>query len=227
MDSSYLFELASCYRAVGLRVEAENCYNQIIDSDATNFEARMQLAEIRRGSLSVQPGDTGGLQGASSKTHRVRRRIGEGDAKRSKRTTSLQSLDKLTLLTHGSMRKATKTFGMTREREEEGEEEIHSLFHHRQSLAEKSRNEDEDHKSEWVSVTKSLLESFRNNKVFYPVDRHHRFYGYSKEARLMSSRPKHELDAMVGRSESILGTELKDLIRTLTQLISRFRNAKW
>ena len=171
----------------------------------------MQLATMRRSSMLVRPGDTDGPQGPTSKAHRTRRRAVDKDPKRLKRPAFLQSLENLTRLAPTSAKKGTKDFATTKNGVEE--EEVRSLFQYRQSLAEKSRNRDKDLKSEWMNVTKSLLENFRNNKVFYPVDRHHRFYGYSKEARSMSLRPKHESEAMLGRPDSILGTEIEDMSR--------------
>ena len=40
----------------------------------------------------------------------------------------------------------------------------------------------------WSEATKLLLQTFSEEKVFYPTEKYMRFYGYSREARALSRR---------------------------------------
>ena len=204
-DVPYLFELASCYRAVDLRTEAEDCYKQILDHDGGNYGARIQLAELSRTSGLTKQGFVADHQGSAILQHKSRKLMGEKDAKSFRKADSLQSLNTPILLAPRPMQKVGKQLAVEIE---QAQEDIYSLFLHCQSLAEKAQGGDKNSTNELMSATKSLLQNFRNNRVFYPFDKHHRFYGYSKEARAMASRPKHELDLLVERSGSIFGTYL-------------------
>lgn len=208
-DSSYLFELASCYRAVGLREEAEDCYKQVIDDDTGNHEARMQLAEIRQSSGAIQARYTDSHQGPTTRQHKPGKRMGKSDRKRVPLHSS--NIDTTKLPTTSFIRKPPRQ-PMMEKQQMRDDGEIHSLFLYRQSLTEEARKRDKDCDSEWMATTELLLQDFRDNKVFYPGEKHHRFCGYSKEARAMGSRPKHELDALVARSKSTFGTRLENMV---------------
>lgn len=202
-DVSYLFEIASCYSAVGQKLKAESCYQRIIEYDDGNYEARMQLSGVRQGVGLSHTERTEGIQGVSVKQHKAARPRWDRDGKRSKTTTTLRIPSASSLLAPGPAYQLIKQLAV--EKEQAQEEEIHSLFLQRESLNDYARDGDEDCKTRWTTITEKLIQGFRDNKVFYPVEKHHRFLGYSKEARAMATRPKHELTALSENSRSILG----------------------
>lgn len=201
-DAAYFMEMAACYKAVGLGTEAENCYKIVVDSDKGNPEARRRLLEMCE-ELGTSPrGAMNFDEEISLRQHRARKRIGNKDAKQPKKSKALQSWA-TTMLAPRLVPQSAKQISL--EREEAQEEDVNALFLRRETLTNQSRNGDESTKTEWMATTKTLIQGFKDNKIFYPYDKHHKFYGYSKEARSLAARPKHELDTLAEQSKSHLG----------------------
>ena len=95
-------------------------------------------------------------------------------------------------------------------------EEVEALFVRWQMLSEKRHHNDGD-KGAWFEATRLLLRTFRENRVFYPMDKHQRFYGYSRLARALANRPKYERAALISESDSILGMVDLDISRHAQQ----------
>ena len=208
VDASYLFELASCYGAIGLMTEAENCYSQIVHNDGGNYNARLQLAEIRRVSGATGGRYKDGSQGTIIKRHKSRRKIEHREAKHFERSRPT------------TRHPVQPTSGHVATEKQNSQTEIHSLYFRYQNLKEKYRNGDVDCKDEWMAAMKSLHKFFINNKVFYPIDKHHKFYGYSKEARALASRLKHD-------PESLYGMKIERSRQVVDRLIVYLRNVEW
>jgi len=223
-DVSYLFEMASCYRAVGQKLKAESCYQMIIEYDDSNYEARIQLSGMRQSSGLNHREHTEGNRGISVRQHKSTKRVWDREAKRSKNITTPQASSSSMLLAPRPAYQLNKQLAV--EKEQVQEEEIHSLFLQREKLNDSATNGDEDCKTQWTAATKILVQSFRDNKVFY-VEKHQKFLGYSKEARAMSTRPKHELNALTESSRSIFGIGFKSPLWSFLRLIDLFRNRRW
>ena len=201
-DAAYLMEMASCYKAVGLRNEAEDCYKIVIDIDDGNPEARRRLQEMCT-ELVMSPRGTTNKDGTVSvKNHKARKRIGDKEAKQPKRSKALPSWVP-TMLAPQLVPQSAKRISF--EKEEAQQEDVQALYLRREALTEQFRDGDESSKTEWMATTKLLIQAFKDNKVFYPFDKHHKFYGYSREARSLAARPKHELDALTEQARSHLG----------------------
>ena len=198
-DISYIQEMAACYRAIGLTAEAEECYNSIIELDDGNVLARKQLAELHRASSTAQY-DLATDEVVSRKHPRSRRRTRDKRSTKAQRATSPASF---ALLAHRIVPQKNKKLAF--EKEQSQEEDLPILFQRRNNLMDKIKNGNGEYKAEWMAVTKILVENFRDNKVFYPFNRHSRFYGYSDKARGLAARSKHELDNLAERSISCLG----------------------
>ena len=201
-DAAYFMEMASCYKAVGLGTEAEDCYKIVVDSNEGNPEARRRLLEMCTESGTSPKGATTTNEVVSVRQHKARKRVGSKDAKQSKKVKALPSWA-TTMLAPRLVPQSTKQISL--EREEAQKEDVNALFLRREDLKEQARNGDESSKTEWMAITKTLIQGFEDNKVFYPFDKHHKFYGYSREARSLAARPKHELDALAEQSKSHLG----------------------
>lgn len=202
VDAAYFMEMASCYKAVGLRTEAEDCYKIVVDSDEGNPEARRRLLEMCLESGTSPEGATNDGEVISVAQHKARKRVGVKNAKRPKKGKALSSWA-TTMLAPRLVPQSAKQISL--EREEAQEEDVNALYLQRENLKEQARFGDESSKTEWMAVTKTLIQGFKDNKVFYPFDKHHKFYGYSREARSLAARPKHELDALTEQSRSHLG----------------------
>ena len=221
-DASYFMEMASCYKATGLRTEAEDCYKIVVDSDKGNPEARRRLLEMCEESGTSPIGALNFDEAVSVRQRKARKRVGNKDAKQPRKNEALQSWATTMLAPRLVPQSAKRT---SLDKEEAQEEDVNALFLRRETLTEQSRNGDETTKTEWMAVTKTLIQGFKDNKIFYPFDRHHKFYGYSKEARSLAARPKHELDALAEQSKSHLGMFENYRCITLHRLISHFRNS--
>lgn len=207
-DVSYLFEMASCYGAVGMKLKAESCYQMIIEHDDGNHEARIQLSGIRGGSGLSHRVYTEGNRGVSVKQHGSAKHSWNRDERRAKNITTPRASSPSMLLAPRPAYQLNKQLAMKKERVQE--EEVHSLFLQRERLNDSAANGNEDCKTKWMAATKTLVQAFRENKVFYPVEKHYKFLGYSKEARALATRPKHELNALAESSGSVFGIVLKD-----------------
>jgi len=207
-DVAYLFEMASCYTAVGLIPKAENCYQMIIEHDDGNYEARIQLSGMLQGSGMTHRGKTHGNQGGSVRQHKSTKRNWDRDTKRSKKITTPRASSSFMLLPPRPAYPSIKE--LEREKEQVRGEEVHLLFLQRKNWKDNAANGVEDCKAKWMAATKSMVQGFRDNKVFYPVEKHHKFLGYSRAARAMASRPKHELNALTESSRSIFGIVFQD-----------------
>jgi len=200
--------MAICYREVGLKAEAEDCYNTIVDIDHGNLEARVQLAGMGRG-YDMSQHDLSKLDEAVTVSqHKARRPAGARESKRSSKAT-VPSPWSNTMLVPRPVRHSAK-----QQKERAQEEDLETLFQRRQDLMEWARDGDEGSKLQYLAALNSLIEIFSDDKVFYPFDKFHRFYGYSKEARLLAMKPKHELDGLILKSKWLYGKTLVE-VKTL------------
>ena len=221
-DATYFLEMAACYRATGLRAEAVECYQTVIELDSRNMQARKELAELNRESGLAQQGLPDD-ELVPVKEHKRRRRSGDKSSSKPPRVPSPKSF---ALLAPRPVLPSAKQLAL--EKEQTREEDVHALFRRRNNLTEKSGKGNDSSKAELMAVTKILIESFRANKVFYPLDRHRRFYGYSVKARNMAARTKHELDALAENSISFLGSALYHLQFQLNStLTGRYSIGRW
>ena len=214
VDVSYLSELASCYGAIGLTVEAEDCYNQMIENDGGKDSTSVQLAETRQISGVTGGRPKVGHRVRTNEQQKSRKGLKDGVGKRSEKTRAL-------LLRSPHLTQQTPDQLAMEKRI--SQEEVHSLFlHYRRSIG-KARWGDKNCENECMLTMKSLLKHFMGNKIFYPVDKHHKFYGYSKEARGLASRPKHDSGFAKERSESLFGMTIEDSKIVTNRLTIFFR----
>ena len=182
-DTSYLSEMASCYRAIGSDSEAVECYQHLIAIDESNLNARVQLSNLsKNGVLYSQH---------SSNTKEVTKRAFTKPNKKidqqPKRGRSIQN---------GIPRNKQRSVP---QRDLVQASEAKLLFQHWQILMDHHDDRDTNSNNPWMTCANILIQNFRQNKIFYPVDKHHKFYGYSRKARLLAAKPKHAQDRMTER----------------------------
>ena len=208
--------MASCYEAIGLSTEARDCYDRLVELNPENHEILAQPAGPSR-----RHGSRESPQGWDVKRHRPRKEIrNAGRGKRSGKTAHLHSPNAIRPFNTSTSRPersdlaAVKSF--------QGSSEIGSLLRHRQNLAENILNGNAECRREWMAVTSSLLYTFRKERLFYPAEKHQKFYGYSKEARAKS---QHKPVALSKTLESTLSMML-DRDMWIDWLIIKHRNFK-
>ncbi len=196
-------ELASCYRATGRTLEAQECYLTVDDDDEHTFEARSALAGMRGQSGALTSTVANTENAVSVFKNRSKRRT-DGCGHKQKKSTDMARPSAFRAF--ASRPRLPSAEQSKIDGNQVKEKEVYKLFVHRRHLAEKLGKEDKFSNGGWIAVTKRLLEAFRSNKLFYPFDKHHKFLGYSKEARTLAAKPKYELEALTARSGPVLGT---------------------
>ena len=205
-DTSFFIDMASCYRAVGLVTEAEDCYQTIIKHDENNIEARVQLAKLFE-SLGMPE---------QAFTYLSEVMLLENDKSAARPAVASADLAAPTMLAHCVSRPAARkrTTGLdvvekaaldyTRE------ENIRILHQRLLGLREQMLAGDDESTVLWLTTARDLILDFRSNRLFFPWDKYVQFYGYSKEARKKALKPKSsetldEMEAMAERLQSSLG----------------------
>lgn len=100
--------------------------------------------------------------------------------------------------------------GLAKEPEEERGDNIQYLYSELVELRPKMREGDEDSTEDWLDIADALVRDFRSNRVFFPMQRHMTFLGYSREAQKKSGQLKtttflDELQDMAKRLQASLG----------------------
>ena len=80
---------------------------------------------------------------------------------------------------------------------------IADQFSRLQEFNARSREGDTESRREWMSAAQTLIQDFRSNSIFYPTDKYMKFYGYTSEARAVSSATKSTRAAMIGESRGV------------------------
>lgn len=200
VDATFLTELASCYGALDMKQEAGECYKAILDVDPANDQARFDLAIMQGHELPCSASIVG--KGVSSVEQSRRRRSSRPRIKIPKVAPFGDESAASKTLAPCPTTQSAKRLAAEREAEERN---LYPRFVRWQRQVENMKEKDEIAKDIWMEDTRLLLQAFQCNKVFYPSDKHHKFFGYSKQARSLASRPKHELDALTARTTSVIG----------------------
>ena len=199
-DVSYLLEIARCYREVGLEAEANECYNTIINIDHENLEARLTLAGFVDGLEASQHNLSELDQPVTVSQHKARKPTKARGLDRSGKAIVPSQRSNNAVAPGPALRKGKQ------QKDETQEEDVQTLFQRRKSSMGLARKGDAALRVQYMATLESLSDIFRNNKLFYPLDKHHKFYGYSKEARLLTTKPKHEVDDLIMRSQWLYGS---------------------
>lgn len=216
-DTSFFIAMASCYRAIGLVAEAEDCYQTIIEHDEGNVEARVHLAKmfeelgmpeqafiyvnevIELGRQAMEPTRKDGSAKAaipaevdSAMPTMLARAISRPGTRKS--TVSLDAVERDIL-------------------ERNRDDNVRMLLIQLLGLQEQMLAGDEESTTHWLHAARGLIMDFRSNKLFFPWDKYIKFYGYSKEARRKALKAKtseaiDEMEAMAGRLQGSLGQHL-------------------
>ncbi len=189
--------------------EAKDCYQAIVDHDDVNIEARLHLARLyeelgmpERAGPCIQ--DVLSLNSRNSTRPDKARPIEQTSGARSLTSTS-------TMLTPCPPRQITKPRALEAEMREQAHTQSALMIYLRvQDSSEKARDGDGESKILWMAAARTLVQDFRSNRTFYPYDKHMKFLGYSKQARIGSLKTKagqgmREVQSLAGKLNLLSG----------------------
>jgi len=206
--------MATCYRAIGLVAEAEDCYQTIIEHDEENVDARLQLAKMFE--------ELGMPEQAFTYVTEVML-LGRQHMDPSKKVINAAGAATAgaestipTMLAHRISRpgarklKINLSIAEKADLERTRDDTIRILHLRFLELREAMLAGDEDSTIQWLDATRGLILDFKSNKLFYPWDKYIKFQGYSKEARGKSLKPRtseaiDQMEAMAERLQPSLG----------------------
>lgn len=116
----------------------------------------------------------------------------------------------MTSLTFPASTPGARRRKQTKEPEEERGDSIQYLYSELVKLQPKMREGDEESTEDWLDIADALVRDFRSNRVFFPMQRHMTFLGYSREAQKKTGQLKtttflDELQDMAKRLQAALG----------------------
>ena len=201
VDASLLMETALCHRAVGSRIEAETCYKTILDFDPSSTEARVALWNMTKASENIAESNAHPGLVVPIPNQRSRRRVGVKAARARREVAELEDSALPSPVQSFRTLKPTKKTEVNRAARQEAE--VQALYSRWRELSDRRWNEKET--AAWLEAARLLLQTFLDNRVFFPLDKHNRFYGYTKEARALANKRKYERDCFTKISDTVLG----------------------
>ncbi|OAX83651.1 hypothetical protein ACJ72_01982 [Emergomyces africanus] len=236
-DTSLFMSMAECYMACENDEAAENCYLTVVEYDENNIEARAKLAKFyeKLGMIdqALKYVNEAIELGRRESMPRRRRKFGSRALQlaREFRSTEAEGAAMATYEgpigaeneawgspTHagasGGLMTSTAPISKKRRQAKEeyvGTDHIRYLYSKLVDLERAMREGQEDATEDWLDIADALLRDFRSNRVFFPMQRHMMFLGYSREAqrkagRLKSTTIMDEVEEMAGRLQASLGT---------------------
>ncbi|KAI9806066.1 MAG: transcription factor TFIIIC subunit tfc4 [Piccolia ochrophora] len=219
-DPEFYSQLGKAYRMAGLPLEAEQSYKIIIENDAKNVDARVQLAKVYE-ELNMPE------KAFSYVSEVLLLRQDEPEIPRRGRKASLMrkgSRQKAQKKMPRKVKRATpREWSVKQKSAEEIKQErlaqkraqfeaTRMHFGILQGLEDQMRRGDSEAARKWMEIAALMIHDFRSCKVFFPFDKYVKFLGYSVEARKRALRPvKHskleEVDAMADRLHASLEQE--------------------
>ena len=200
LDGGVLESMALCYRHLGLRTEAENCYMRMIESGQNPQVARLQLISMGREddssqriqelinsttycytTGSEQPEST---QGAPS-TDADELAGGDGVLKPILRRDHLE-------------RAASR---LKEVHQQEHDDEVQRKFIQLQSMTESARSSPSETRTSWLILADELIHDFASHKSFYPADKFYMSSVLSGRVHATQSTPR------------VVGKEVPELYR--------------
>ena len=203
--------MATAYRALGLFEQAEECYRILIESNEDDVGP---LQEV------IQMFNDGGQPYRSIpyvKQLAVRRRRVPEPVRQEELNPEDQPMDSIEVddqelpeFLRSIQKKAKIRRGWRVRRrfemipQQENLEPQFLLLHELQTQLEAG---DETALTDWLAVAEPLVERFRHTRLFFPADRHYRFFGYTREARAHNWLRKAEQEKAYAALQHTVPTE--------------------
>ena len=210
-EVSVLMDIAACHRSLGSLTKAEECYKAILDIDHGSTEARIALWNMTRKPYAhIAP--TRRSETGLPTTDKSTASLGRKTFSNREPASGLETSTYLKGLR--SPKHRNKVGRPEPSDASQHEVEVLTLFSRWKDLRSSSENI-----QSWFEATKLLLQAFCDNRVFFPADRSTRFYGYSREARMLA-RSRKVQDGLEQRSPSTFGKLEKLSLFQFTDLSS-------
>lgn len=212
--------MATCYNKLGLTEEAEQYYKQVVENDARNKEARVQLAKIYEAlgmpdEAFTYVNEVLELERQDADERRFMKERTSTDPAAANNADSF--LPPPTQPARTSTRKRqgpSNTVKQREEREKQQEDAVRMQYIRLQAVEDRMKSGDDDAVNEWMEAASLMIEDFRGAKVFYPWDKYIRFLGYTRGPQAKPSRSKDDLVADM----EAMGERLQASIRKFGKL---------
>ncbi|EGN99637.1 hypothetical protein SERLA73DRAFT_159861 [Serpula lacrymans var. lacrymans S7.3] len=204
-----LLQAAVCRRMLGDLREAVDVYQQVIDADPTNNEAKMKLAELYE--IMDEPRKALELvyQVIDSRKRRaVQRDEGVKDPSENSQGASLfEEKSKSKAKASTNKNQGRLTIAQLRDLEEQRKQEVMKSYKRVEELwpliLTNTQGEHEEAEREWVLEAEKLVETFRETRNLFLTTRHNPFRGMFPRYRSKRLHEEAEENRMVSRLELI------------------------
>ncbi|RAL09686.1 TPR-like protein [Aspergillus homomorphus CBS 101889] len=219
-DVGFFMALGDCYRLLGKLEDAENCYLTVAEYDAQHIDSRVQLAklyeEIGMTEQALRFVNEAVLLGRQeTRAHRRRkdtrleqlamefRSAESGSVVPESVSPDMPTAAVLTTPAAPALNKRQVEF-------DEGQRKanVQFLYGKLLQLHDAVKSGSDEAMEDWLDIADALLREFRSNRVFYPLQRHMTFLGYSREAQRKKGKGRSlidEMQEMAGRLHESLG----------------------
>lgn len=199
-DEELTLALGQCYTYLGKYPEAIRLLESVLEIDGQNINARMLLAE-----LYEEIGETKRAFAFVSEVIRIRKysgTIGPSPYRQGRR----KGVDRDSI--EG---RTSKPQALTKEEKEELDrmrgQAVRETYRTLKVVEDSMKHGLEGSIDAWMQAALALIADFRNTRVFYPLDKFHKFLGYSKEARKALYGSKADQDDYLARMTERLGND--------------------
>ncbi|KAI9789279.1 MAG: transcription factor TFIIIC subunit tfc4 [Peltula sp. TS41687] len=210
--------MATCYNKLGLVDEAEQHYKEVVENDARNKEARVQLAKIYEAldmpdEAFTYVNEVLELERQDVEERRLRRGRAGPDPAAENNADSFLPPPSQPVRTSTRKRGSPSNSSAKRREEREKDREIlvRTQYARLQAVEDRMKSDDEDAVREWMEAASMMIKDFRGAKVFYPWDKYIKFLGYTRGPQAKGSRSKDDLvadmEAMGNRLQATLQQE--------------------
>ncbi|PYH50085.1 tetratricopeptide repeat protein [Aspergillus saccharolyticus JOP 1030-1] len=221
-DVSFFMAVGDCYRLLGKLEDAENCYLTVAEYDAQHIESRVQLAklyeEIGMNEQALKFVNEAVLLGRQeTRSHRRRKdtrleqlamefRLADSGADAAVPESVSPEQAPAAILTTPAAPVSSKK--QAEPDEGQRKSNVQYLYGKLLQLQGALKSGNDEAMEDWLDIGDALLREFRSNRIFYPLQRHMTFLGYSREAQRKKSKGRslmEEMQEMAGRLHESLG----------------------
>jgi general transcription factor 3C polypeptide 3 (transcription factor C subunit 4) len=238
-DPAYFSDMASCYEALAMYDEAEDCVRIIIENDKENMAAWIQVATMfdnadmpDRAAPYVDQVITM-KRGKALEKKRARSAAkpsllpgmelnGRGPSLPPEELTNISSMIDST--------PAQKAIGRRSKRqvaEAEIEKRVQSTYFEMRRLRERLRLGETGVKTDWMEGARTLIDQFKKHKSYSPMDKNASVLGFSRRERMAKGdQGGEEMGVTSGRLQNLLGLEFPKVFVFLGQLTRNNRGRR-
>ena len=228
-DASYFDAMGTCYQALELYNEAEDCYRIVVENESENIEVYTKMAKmfesagmLERATRYIDKVGTirqqlriSGQQQTTQKRPIIK---APGRASEDPQDETVPNL----LEPPVARKSASQPSREKRSRAEDNREEVRLLFLQQLNLKEQMNDGYVHAKVEWTRTASSLIDSFKKEKAFFPNDKSMKYVGKALARQTKNHKGSQnfdEIESMARRLQVSLGiysTGTQDPATTLT-----------